>query len=109
MAENVAATLRANPNTRVVNFDWNEMTKSMRIVVDQDKARQLGISSEQVARALNAALSGRTVTQLRDDIYLIDVQGRAEARDRADLVAGARSRDRHLERQLGAVGADREF
>jgi multidrug efflux pump subunit AcrB len=90
MAETVAATLRANANTRVVNFDWNEMTKSMRIEVDQDKARQLGISSEQVSRALNSALSGRTVTQFRDDIYLIDVQGRADARDRGDI---ARLRD----------------
>jgi multidrug efflux pump subunit AcrB len=99
MAEKVAATMRANPNTRVVNFDWNEMTKSMRIVVDQDKARQLGISSEQVARSLNAALSGRTVTQLRDDIYLIDVQGRAEARDRSDL-----SRLRDLE--IGIVSGN---
>jgi multidrug efflux pump len=85
IAESVADTLRANPNTRVVNFDWNEMTKSMRIFVDQDKARQLGISSEQISRTLNSALSGRTVTQFRDDIYLIDVQGRAEARDRGDL------------------------
>ncbi len=90
LAETVAATLRANPNTCVVNFDWNEMTKSMRIEVDQDKARQLGISSEQVARALNSALSGRTVTQFREDIYLIDVQGRAQARDRGDV---ARLRD----------------
>jgi multidrug efflux pump len=85
IAESVASTLRGNVNARAVNFDWNEMTKSMRIVVDQDKARQLGISSEHVSRALNSALSGRTVTQLRDDIYLIDVQGRAEARDRDDL------------------------
>jgi multidrug efflux pump subunit AcrB len=85
ISETVAATLRANPNTRVVNFDWNEMTKSMRIEVDQEKARQLGISSEQVSKALNSALSGRTVTQFRDDIYLIDIQGRAEARDRGDL------------------------
>ena len=61
------------------------MTKDMRIVVDQEKARQLGISSEQVSRSLTSALSGRTVTQFRDDIYLIDVQGRAEARDRGDL------------------------
>ena len=45
VAERVAATLRANPDTRVVNFDWNEMTKSMRIVVDQEKARQLGIEN----------------------------------------------------------------
>jgi multidrug efflux pump subunit AcrB len=85
IAETVAAALRASPNTRVVNFDWNEMTKSMRIEVDQEKARQLGISSEQVSKALNSALSGRTVTQFRDDIYLVDVQGRAEARDRSDL------------------------
>ncbi|HTU65790.1 MAG TPA: efflux RND transporter permease subunit [Steroidobacteraceae bacterium] len=85
IAESVAATMRANTNTRVVNFDWNEMTKSMRIAVDQEKARQLGISSEQVSKALSSALSGRTVTQFRDDIYLIDVQGRAEARDRGDL------------------------
>jgi multidrug efflux pump subunit AcrB len=85
ISESVAATLRANANTRVVNFDWNEMNKSMRIKVDQDKARQLGISSEQVSRALASALSGRTVTQFRDDIYLIDVQGRAQARDRGDL------------------------
>ncbi len=99
VAEKVAATMRANANTRVVNFDWNEMTKSMRIVVEQDKARQLGISSEQVARSLNAALSGRTVTQLRDDIYLIDVQGRAEARDRSDL-----SRLRDLE--IGIVSGN---
>jgi multidrug efflux pump subunit AcrB len=85
IAESVAEVLRANANTRVVNFDWNEMTKSMRIEVDQEKARQLGISSEQVSKSLNSALSGRTVTQFRDDIYLIDVQGRAEARDRSDL------------------------
>jgi len=46
----------------VVNFDWNEMTKRMRIEVDQEKARQLGVSSEQVSRALASAVSGRTVT-----------------------------------------------
>jgi multidrug efflux pump subunit AcrB len=90
IAETVARTLRENPNTRVVNFDWNEMTKRMRIEVDQEKARQLGVSSEQVSRALSSALSGRTVTQFRDDIYLIDVQGRAQAQDRGDV---ARLRD----------------
>ena len=106
IAETVAATLRANANTRVVNFDWNEMTKQMRISVDQEKARQLGISSEQISRSLASALSGRTVTQFRDDIYLIDVQGRAQARDRGDL---ARIRDLEIgiaRRQLRAARAD---
>jgi multidrug efflux pump len=85
ISEEVAATLRANGDTRLVNFDWNEMTKNMRIEIDQDKARQLGVSSEQVSRALNSAISGRAVTQMRDDIYLVEVQGRAEALDRGDL------------------------
>jgi multidrug efflux pump subunit AcrB len=85
MAETVAATLRQNANTRVVNFDWNEMTKDMHIRVDQEKARQLGVTSEQISRSLASALSGRTITQFRDDIYLIDVQGRAQASDRGDL------------------------
>jgi multidrug efflux pump subunit AcrB len=85
IAEQVAERMRANPNTRLVNFDWNEMSKSVRIQIDQDKARQLGLTSEQIARALNSALTGRAVTQIRDDIYLIDVIGRAQARDRGDL------------------------
>ncbi|HEU5134913.1 MAG TPA: efflux RND transporter permease subunit [Steroidobacteraceae bacterium] len=90
IAETVAATMRANPDTRVVNFDWNEMTKRIRIDVDQDKARQLGVSSQQVSRALASALSGRSITEFRDDIYLIDVQGRAQEQDRGDI---ARLRD----------------
>jgi len=85
VAEQVADIVRHNSNTSLVNFNWNEMTKSVRIEIDQDKARQLGVSSETVARSLNSVLSGRAVTQLRDDIYLIDVLGRAQARDRGDL------------------------
>jgi len=100
LAGEVAQRIRENPETRLVNFNWNELSKSVRIEVDQDKARLLGLTSEQVASALNSVLSGRTVTQMRDDIYLIDIRGRAEARDRGDLqslrdleigIAGTRS------------------
>jgi multidrug efflux pump len=87
ISEKVAGILRANPSTRLINFDWNEMSKSVEVDIDQDKARLLGISSERIASQLNAVLSGRSITQLRDDIYLIDVRGRAEARDRSDLQA----------------------
>jgi multidrug efflux pump len=85
VANEVADAVRAHPASRLVNFNWNEFSKSVRVDVDQDKARQLGLTSEQVATALNSVLSGRTVTELRDDIYLIDIRGRAEARDRGDL------------------------
>lgn len=46
---------------------------SIRLRIDQDEARRLGLSSAQVAQALNAAISGTTVTPIRDDISLIDV------------------------------------
>ena len=87
LADEVAVIVRANPLTRLTNFDWYEKTKSVLIDIDQDKARRLGVSSEQLATQLNSALSGRTVTQLRDDIYLIDTRGRAIERDRADVQA----------------------
>lgn len=85
MAGLVADAVRSNSHARLVNFDWNELSKSVRIEVDQDKARQLGLSSQQVADAINSTLSGRTVTHLRDDTYLIEVRGRGQARDRTDL------------------------
>jgi multidrug efflux pump subunit AcrB len=59
----------------------------VQVSIDQDKARLLGISSERIASQLNAVLSGRTITQLRDDIYLVDVRARAEDHERSDLQA----------------------
>jgi multidrug efflux pump subunit AcrB len=63
------------------------MGRSVLVTVDQEKARLVGMTSEQVAKSLNDVLSGRTVTQLRDDIYLVDVRGRAVDQDRRDLGA----------------------
>jgi len=50
--------------------------------VDQDQARRLGVSSQALAQSLNSVVSGVTVTQVRDEIYLIDVIVRADAQDR---------------------------
>ena len=87
LADEVAGAMQANPNTRTINFNWHDMGRSMLVTVDQEKARLLGVTSEQVAGSLNDVVSGRTVTQLRDDIYLIDVRGRAVDEDRRDLAA----------------------
>jgi multidrug efflux pump subunit AcrB len=73
-----AEIIAAHPLTRKVNFDWMEPVRTQRIVVDQDQARLLGVSSEQLATSLNAVVSGLTITQVRDEIYLIDVVARAE-------------------------------
>ncbi len=85
IAFQVADVMRANQNTRDVNLDWNELSKTVRLDVDQAKARLLGISSQDLAAALNAALSGVTITQYREGKELIDVVARAEAAERLSL------------------------
>ena len=80
-----ADLLGATAGVRNVNFDWVDPARVIRIRVDQDQARQLGLSSQDVAVALNAVVSGTTVTQVRDSIYLIDVVARSEQVQRTSL------------------------
>lgn len=70
---------------RDVNFDWRDKNKALRIVVDQDIARRVGLSSKTLSQALQAVLSGTTITQMRDSIYLINLVARADANTRASL------------------------
>ena len=72
-AEEVKALMRANPNTRGVNDNWNESIKSLRLEVDQSKARTLGVTSQSIAQASKTLLSGSTVGQYRDGDKLIDI------------------------------------
>jgi multidrug efflux pump subunit AcrB len=81
-AQALAAVLDTSPNITDLIYDWNEPGKVLRIDIAQDKARQLGFSSEDVANLLNSIVSGSTVTQVKDDIYLINVIGRAEDAER---------------------------
>src|SRR5262249_37999437 len=81
----VAQTMGQNPNTRLINFDWNEPMKSLRVQVDQDRVRQLGVSSKSLAEALNAVTSGMVVSEVRDSIYLTDLMARATEKQRASL------------------------
>lgn len=78
----LAKLLDHNSHVGEVIYDWNEPGKVLRIDINQDKARQLGLSSEDVAKLMNSVVSGSTVTQVRDDIYLINVIGRAEDAER---------------------------
>ncbi|MBL8506810.1 MAG: efflux RND transporter permease subunit, partial [Methylobacillus glycogenes] len=69
--------------TRHINFDWMEPARQLRVEINQDEARQLGISSSALASLLNSKVTGSTVTQVRDDIYLVDVVARAIGSERA--------------------------
>lgn len=81
-ADEAKAILRANPNMRGVNDNWNERVKVLRLVVDQDKARALGVTSQGIAQAARVVLSGSTVGQYREGDKLIDIVLRQPADER---------------------------
>ncbi|WP_425668374.1 efflux RND transporter permease subunit [Agrobacterium radiobacter] len=66
-------------------MDWNEPTRVVKVDVIQDKARQLGVSSEDIANAMNSIVEGSTVTQVRDNIYLVNVVARAQLAERGSI------------------------
>ncbi|NNB00655.1 efflux RND transporter permease subunit [Pseudomonas fragi] len=78
----LASVLDANPNVGETIFNWNEPGKVLRIDIAQDKARQFGLSSEDVAHVMNSIVSGAAVSQVKDNIYLINIVGRANNTER---------------------------
>ena len=107
-AQSFASLLGNTPSAQNINFDWNEPSKVVRVEVDQDRARALGISSQALSQTINAVLSGTTVTQVRDDIYLVDVVARAVPHERAKLETLRSLMIETPGGQLRAARADRE-
>jgi multidrug efflux pump len=85
IAEKVFAEMRADSGTTNVQYDWDEPSeRSVRFEIDQKKARELGISSQDVSDFLAMQLTGYTVTQYREHDKLISVDLRAPKRERVD-------------------------
>ena len=85
IAFQVAEEIGSAPGAWNVNYNWMEPARTVRIRVDQDEARLLGLSSKDLAQALNTVVSGVTATQLRSGIYLVDVLVRASPEQRMSL------------------------
>lgn len=85
LAQKLAGIVGTNPSLSAMTFDWNEPARVVKVDVLQDKARQLGVTSEDIASALNGIVQGSTVTQVRDDIYLVDVISRAQDAERGSI------------------------
>jgi len=84
-AYKVAQSMGGSPDLQKVNYNWMEPIRKLRIKVNQDQAKILGMSSATVAQTINAVISGIPATQVRDDIYLVDVLVRAEETERMSL------------------------
>jgi len=89
-AEEAKAVLRAHPGMRGVNDNWNEKIKVLRLEVDQDKARALGVTSQSIAQASRTLLSGSTIGQYREGDRLIDIVLRQPLSER-EVLSGLNS------------------
>lgn len=87
IADRVAERVRANPSTLDVNPDWGDKVLALRVDVDQDKARMLGVSSSSVSRSVAGVVTGVPIGQYRENDRLIDVVLRAPANERGTLEA----------------------
>jgi multidrug efflux pump len=85
LSQDFANVMGANPVLSNIIYDWNEPSRVVKVDVLQDKARQLGVSSQDIASALNGIVQGASVTQIRDYIYLVDVVGRAQVSERGSI------------------------
>ncbi len=85
LAREFGAIVNSHPELTNMTFDWNEPSRVVKIDVLQDKARQLGISSRDIANGINGIVEGSSATKVKDDIYLIDVIGRAQDSERGSI------------------------
>ena len=85
IAYKVRDVVRQNPNARDAQLDWNEQSPYLKLVVDQDRARALGLTPQDVSQALSTLISGAPVTTVRDGIEKVEVVARAVPSERLDL------------------------
>ena len=84
-AQRVSATVSENPNTTNVHLDWGEPSKVIQLDIDQDRARQMGVSSLDLANFLNSSISGAVINQYREKRELIEIRMRGDQAERLDV------------------------
>ncbi|WP_087543481.1 efflux RND transporter permease subunit [Acinetobacter sp. WCHA29] len=86
-AQKVAKVLSEDPNTTNVHLDWGEPSKIIAIDIDQDRARQMGVSSVDLANFLNASVTGAVMNQYREKRELIEIRLRGDKSERVEVAS----------------------
>ncbi|MDE9412468.1 efflux RND transporter permease subunit [Acinetobacter nosocomialis] len=86
-AQQVAKVIGENPNTTNVHLDWGEPCKIIAIQIDQDRARQMGVSSVDLANFLNASITGSAIEQYREKRELIEIRLRGDQAERVEVAS----------------------
>ena len=85
LARKVAAKVHENSHVANVHLDWEEPSKVVHLIIDQDRARALGVSTANLAQFLQSTLSGSGVSQYREDNELIEILLRGTLQERREL------------------------
>ena len=85
IAYKVRDIVRQNPNVKDPQLDWNEQSPYLKLVVDQDRARAMGLTPQDVSQALSMLISGVPVTTVREGVEKVEVVARAIPSERLDL------------------------
>ncbi|MFN3906033.1 MAG: efflux RND transporter permease subunit [Acinetobacter junii] len=86
-AQKVAKVMSEDPNTTNVHLDWGEPSKIIAIEIDQDRARQMGVTSFDLANFLNASVTGTVMNQYREKRELIEIRLRGDQAERAEVAS----------------------
>jgi len=85
IARQVEAVVASSPKVRDVQLDWNDPVRTLKVDLDQDKARALGLAPAEVALVTQTVLNGAPLSQLREGEDLVDIVARAVPAERLDV------------------------
>jgi multidrug efflux pump subunit AcrB len=85
IAREVEHVVAASDKVRDVQLDWNDPVRALKVQIDQDKARALGLTPAEVSLVTQSMMNGATLSQLREHEDLIDIVARAVPQERLNL------------------------
>ena len=85
IAREVEHVMASSPKVRDVQLDWNDPVRTLKVELDQDKARALGLTPADVNLVTQSVMNGATLSQLREHENLVDIVARAVPNERLDL------------------------
>jgi multidrug efflux pump len=85
IAYQVREIMRADDKMIDPHLDWNEQAPYLKLVVDQDRVRAMGLTPQDIAQSLSMLISGAPITTVRDGIEKVAVVARAVPSERLDL------------------------
>ncbi|HEX6704786.1 MAG TPA: efflux RND transporter permease subunit [Albitalea sp.] len=85
IAREVESVVASSPKVRDVQLDWNDPVRTLKVELDQDKARMLGLTPADVNVVTQSVMNGATLSQLRERENLVDIVARAVPKERLDL------------------------